>query len=318
MLTVFGSLNVDLVMTVAQLPRPSETVTSTSLRMVPGGKGANQARAARLMGCPVRLFGATGDDHQAPVALAALSAAGVDLQGVCAMQGRATGLAVVCVSSDGENLIVVDAGANAGLRAEAVPDDVLHESSMLLLQMEVPVAESMIVARRAKAAGCAVMLNAAPVTGLDELDVAALDWLVVNRSELAALCRHFGLGAGTPHEQIEALGARWGLHVVVTLGADGALLRRPTGDTYACPAPTVRAVDTTGAGDAFAGVLAASLAQGLDVPEALTRAVAAGSLACLRPGAQQAQPGLEDVVSSAADLPVPTLTRHASTRPHRL
>lgn len=302
MLLVFGSINLDLVVPVASWPRPGETVLGGALLTGPGGKGANQAHAAqRYLGTPrgpegrVSLFGAVGADAFAEPALAGLRAAGVDLAGVRRETGCATGVALISVRGSGENSIVVAPGANARPQAAWVDDGLLAACGALLLQMELPPAESLALAQRAKRQGVPVLLNAAPWTAGEPLPAGVLDWLVVNEGELAQAAAGRGLGTGAPlHAEAPAaavhLAGALGCGVLLTLGAHGALLADAGGVRAQAPALPVDVVDTTGAGDTCCGVFAAALAEGRPAAEALHRAVVAASLACTRWGAQSAQP----------------------------
>lgn len=283
MLLVFGSLNVDLVFAVPHLPRPGETVLTDGYVRLPGGKGANQAVAAAKAGATVAMVGAVGDDPLAEVAMAGLRAAGVDL-GLVRRLSAPTGVAVIGVERTGENAIVVAAGANAEVRAAAVPEAALDGVTTLLLQNEIPLAESLALARRAQARGSRVVWNLAPATALGADDLRAVDVLLVNRGELAHLA-----GTAAPEVAAGDLARRFGLDVVVTLGGAGALAIGPD-LAVRVPALAVGVVDTTGAGDAFAGALAAALDAGLGLDAAARRATVAGALTCTALGAQSAQP----------------------------
>lgn len=263
-----GSVNMDTVFDVDSLPRPGETVLATSARWTPGGKGANQAVAAARAGARVRFVGAVGDDPVAAQLRTHLADNGVDTSGLLAVGGP-SGSAVVMVDSAGENAIVVAPGANGRLTLD--PDGfraVVADCDVLLVQLEIPVATAIAAAREARAVGAIVMVNASPpAADLDEL-AAFTDVLIVNESEAE----------------------RWAwpvTHRVVTRGASGASYRAD-GEDITVPAPTVEVVDTAGAGDVFAGVLAAGWATGRDY--ALRRACAAGALATLVSGAGDCAP----------------------------
>ena len=282
---VVGSLNLDLVIRVAELPGPGETVRGGDLFRYPGGKGANQAVAAARLGRRVAMVGCVGDDQAGRELLASLAAAGVDGSRVRVVEGVPSGTACVTVSEDGDNQIVVSPGANARL----TPDDVaaapaVRAAAVTLLQLEVPLET---VAAAARTAGGRVVLNPAPVRALPAELLGRIDVLVPNRVELARLA-----GGPVPRTVQEAAGLAGRLAaraVVVTLGADGALV---VGDGRAnhVPAVPVRPVDTTAAGDAFCGGLADALAGGADLREAARRAVRVAAAACLRQGAQASLP----------------------------
>ncbi|MFS2008045.1 ribokinase [Duganella sp. CT11-25] len=291
MICVFGSINVDVGVATPRLPLPGETVLGGQALLSPGGKGANQAHAARCFGAQVRMFGATGDDGFAATALAALIAAGVDISGVAALPGLATGMALIMVDARGENSIVVAAGANLAAAAGQVPDEALGAGDCLLLQLETDIGETMALARRARRLGCKVILNASPLQPERLPDLDAVDILIANAHELQRLA---GSGAA-PAELALALAARHGCEVLVTLGAQGALLADPGGGLLTAAAFEVAVRDTTGAGDTFAGVFAAAISEGADRRRAMRYAAAAAALACTRPGAQAAQPLRADI-----------------------
>jgi ribokinase len=296
-IVVLGSLNVDFVARVPRLPAPGETLSARTFDMVPGGKGANQALAARRAGASVRLFGHVGDDALAPVALSRLADAGVDVSGV-AVAGAPTGVALIEVDGKGENTIVVAAGANAATRAEQVPDSALVPTTTVVLQLEVPLAEVAAMAQRAAARHARVVLNAAPAAALPERLIADVDVLVVNETEADALAQEHGAKGVA---DLCAAFARAERTLVVTRGAEGVSYTAQ-GDTFARRAPVVQAVDTVGAGDAFTGALAAALDRGADLDRAISEALAAGALACTRPGAQDALPSREEIRALADTL----------------
>lgn len=297
MLTVFGSINLDISVRSPQLPRPGETLLGGSNALLsPGGKGANQAHAARRFGVPTRMFGTVGEDAFATAALTMLREADVDLTGVEASAGDPTGLAVITVSEAGENTIVVAPGANHAVRAGQVPDAVLQSSRVLLLQLEVPWAESQALAWRARLAGCKVVLNASPLPPHEVLQpLDAIDLLIVNSVELDQLCAQHGIAEGEPLPNARRLAAALRRDVLVTLGAGGSFLMQANGEHIHAPALPVQAVDTTGAGDTYAGVLCAALATGEVPARAMAYASTAAALACQRPGAQAAQPSRAEI-----------------------
>ena len=292
--TVLGSLNVDEIATVSRLPEPGETVLATGLMRRPGGKGANQAVAAARAGARVRMVGATGDDTGDALLRTALSADDVDTGALRHVADQPTGLAVVTVQDDGENTITVVPGANAALGDDdvAAACERLATGDTLLLQLEVPLPVVAEAARAASAAGARVVLNAAPARPVDDV-LADVDVLVVNEHECLVLA-----GAqADPTAAGATLAQAHGLLVVVTLGAGGAAWTTGAAPVVH-PAPQVRAVDTTGAGDTFTGYLVAALDRGLDTDAALRLAVAAASIAVTRPGAQDGIPYAADVLAS--------------------
>ncbi len=304
MITVFGSINVDQVTRVKRLPGPGETVHGSDYSLIPGGKGANQALAACRAGAKVRLVGAIGDDALARVALGELQAGGVDLVSVARRAGT-TGLAVITVDDSGENTIVLSAGANARASAADIPDNAFASGDTLLLQMEVPLAESLAAAERARDAGARVILSLAPYEPLSHAAVRAVDMLIVNEHEAADFARHLALPPGAPEATVAALASTLGRTVVATLGPDGAIAADGK-DVIRVPALAVTPVDTTGAGDTFCGVLAAWLDEGASFRTAMARAAVAGSLAVTRAGAQPSFPTRTEIQDASLSPPAGT------------
>ncbi|MFO1324148.1 MAG: ribokinase [Burkholderiales bacterium] len=284
MVVVFGSINLDLVARVPRLPAPGETITGTGFAAAPGGKGANQALAARRAGADVALFGAVGRDAFASAALANLRSAGIDLSGVATVDAP-TGIALINVDDRGENAIAVVPGANAHARSAQVPSSRLAVGTTLLMQLEVPDAEVVALAARARASGATVVLNAAPAVALPPALLSDVAVLVVNEHEAACYASAWGLPADAP-AFMAAVRERFGGRIVITLGAEGAMTAVGHRIATVRP-PPVNVVDTTGAGDAFAGALAAALDRGEGPEAALTAGVAAGAQACTYAGAQE-------------------------------
>jgi ribokinase len=288
MIVVFGSINVDLVFEAPALPRAGETVLAPDYRALPGGKGANQALAARRAGALVSMYGCVGRDGFAATALELLDRDGVDLSGL-ARSDRATGCAAVCVDPSGENQIVVASGANRDARADDVPDTVLHSDTTVVLQLEVDLGEIAALIARARDEGARVVLNAAPAAKMPEAALAALDVLIVNRIEATMLAGALGSSEPDPVAAARWLAERSDCLTVVTLGGDGAVAFG-AGEAWGIDALAIEPRDTTGAGDTFAGVFAAALDDGAPVADALAHASVAAGLACLEIGAQQSIP----------------------------
>ena len=273
---VVGSVNIDMGFDVDTLPHPGETVLAASFRSTSGGKGANQAVAAARAGAQVQFVGAVGDDPAATALRAHLTANDVGTDGLITVPGP-SGSAVVVVDSTGENLIVVAPGANGRLALDsALLRGLVADCDVLLLQLEIPVPTATAAAREAHSAGATVIVNASPPGG-DPGELADLakvtDVVVVNETEAA----HWV----------------WPVpHRVITRGARGVTYAGD-GEELTVAAPTVKVVDTSGAGDVFAGVLAAGWANGHD--HALRRACAAGALATLMPGAGDCAPYAEAI-----------------------
>ena len=269
-IAVVGSVNLDLVARCERLPRPGETVTGATFARYAGGKGANQAVAAARLGADVQFVGAVGHDSFAEAALEGLRDAGVDLAAVREVD-TVTGVAVILVSSDGENQIVVAPGANTQL----MPSDVdVGDADAVLCQLEIPDAAVLEAARQARY----LCLNAAPARTID----IEPDLLVVNRLE---------------REIVGDIGRL----TAVTLGADGAVLVENGAEVARATPPPVNAVDGTAAGDAFTACLVVSLLEGRPREEALLRACAAGALAASRLGAQPSLPTVSEIDALLAE-----------------
>jgi ribokinase len=295
---VFGSINLDLVARVERLPRAGETLAGLAFYTAPGGKGANQALAARRAGADVALFGAVGRDAFAAPALRLLRDDGVRLS-TPAIAEAPTGVASIHVDAAGENAITVIAGANAHARSADIPDVLLGPATTVLLQLEAPASESLMLARRARALGARVVLNPSPVEGFEAAWREVVDVMVVNEHECGVVAASLDL-PGEPRAFAAAL-ARAGALGCVTLGAKGAVAASHDA-MFRVPPLAIEVVDTVGAGDAFTGVLAASLDASLPLADALARAAAAGALACAREGAQPSLPRAVDVDRHARTL----------------
>lgn len=273
---VVGSVNADLRFAVPSLPRPGQTVLASSMSSAPGGKGGNQAVAAARAGADVQMVAALGDDPAAGLLRAHLKENGVGLDGVVTVPGP-SGSAVVMVDSAAENAIVVAPGANAHLSvASAAVRDVIAASDVVLIQLEIPLGTANDAARVAREAGAVVIVNASPAGAPPHelLRLAeATDVVVVNQAEAAEW--HWPVA-----------------HLVITRGSRGASYLGD-GERFDIPAPAVEAVDTTGAGDVFAGVLAAHWHSGHE--DALRRACTAGALSTLASGAGDCAPTAEAI-----------------------
>jgi ribokinase len=304
MIVVFGSLNMDIVIPVRTLPRPGETVLTASYLMAPGGKGMNQAVAAARVGAPVAMAGCVGSDIFGDRLLEVLAAEGVDASLVRRVP-EPTGTAAVAVDAEGENAIVVASGANGVADDAAVPDARLGPGTTVVMQMEVPHEANWRLLARARAAGARTLLSLAPAAPIPADALDALSVLVLNRVEIGDLARQLGMGDAAPARLARGLASAHGTTIVVTLGADGALAAEPDGTLWTAPPLPVRPVDTTGAGDCFSGILAASLDAGHALPEALRRAGAGAALSCLALGAQAALPRAADVEARLAEAPTP-------------
>ncbi|CAH1652960.1 Ribokinase [Hyphomicrobiales bacterium] len=292
MIVVFGSVNIDLISTVERFPHPGETITGADHVVAAGGKGANQALAARRMGAEVAFVGAAGTDNFADLALAHLHADGVHLDHVATADG-VTGTAFITVDANGENQIVLSPGANAQVKAAALDEIVTAAGDSLLTQGEVSMGETEKALAWAKGRGMTRIFNLAPARPVSTKLLSLVDILIVNEEELRQVAERSGLHGGAS-DVVEKLASDLGLGVVVTLGAQGALAH-VDGQTARCPGFPVDPVDTTGAGDAFVGAFAAALDAGLRLEIAIRQGCAAGALACLKQGAQPSLPRRDDV-----------------------
>lgn len=306
---VVGSLNADLVVRTERIPGPGETVTGSDLVIVPGGKGSNQAAAAGKLGGDVAMLGCVGDDDNGRMLTDSLKASGVDVSGVTTLAGVSTGSALIVVDAKGENCIVVSPGANGKLSVDDITGATdffaaADESSVLTLCLEVSLDVVKAAAAAAREQGATVLLNVSPFAkiGADVLDL--VDILVVNAHELADLTEQPDF---EPHgdwtQVVESTRATLGDsgpdRVVVTLGGDGArTFLLSTGEVSdPVPAPTITAVDTTGAGDAFLASFAFRLAAGDEVLDAIALAVRVGAYAATGEGAQNSYPSAEQLAN---------------------
>jgi len=300
MIVVFGSINIDLVVPVERLPRPGETVLGPRYTLVPGGKGANQALAAARAGSQVRMIGRVGRDGFADLAVAQLKAAGINLSAV-EQDDLPTGCALIPVDRAGGNLIIVASGANSAAAERQVADALVGPDTLVMLQMEVPLAENWRLVERAKRRGARVVLNCAPAAAVPRATMAALDWLVVNEGEAELLARSLSLTAVDARSAGAAIAKVVGTTVIVTLGGEGAAAFSGPDAWTVGPLP-IKPVDTTAAGDAFVGAFAAAVDGGADLPTALHRASTAGGLACTVAGAQPSLPTKAAIERRLRDL----------------
>ncbi|GAA5185315.1 ribokinase [Rugosimonospora acidiphila] len=293
---VVGSANVDMIVRVEHLPEPGQTLLGTDVALRTGGKGANQAVAACRLGAETLLYAAVGTDAFGLQTREALAAEGVRLDHLVEVDGASTGMAMIMVAADGENTIVVAPGANHALDASATAGlaGVLAPGAVLAAQLEVPIDTCLAAADVARRAGARVVLNAAPLPKPGEPDFVALlravDVLIVNETEALALADRPAPSSPDGWILLARDLLRHGpAACVITLGGRGAVAHDGTCG-WVQPAFAADVVDTTGAGDAFCGALAASLAGGDSLAEAVGRGCAAGALATGMLGAQAALP----------------------------
>ena len=268
-LTVIGSVNLDIVASGSTLPAPGETVTGADLAKYPGGKGANQALAARRLGADVALVARIGDDDEARQATALLAAEGVELTQCRADAVAATGVALIAVSAEGENQIIVAPGANRTLQPDDLP---ALDADAVICQLEIPL-ES--VARAAETTRGLFCVNLAPPLNVPDVVFEKADLLIVNEPEAAIYGDRLHSGKGL---------------VAITYGARGAALFRQGREIARVQAPVITAVDTTGAGDSFVAALVVFLIEGMTPEDALLTACQVGALTATRAGAQPSFP----------------------------
>lgn len=286
---IVGSLNADLVVRTERFPAPGETVRGSELVTLPGGKGANQAAAAALLGGDVRMLGAVGADAHGELLTGSLRRAGADVAGVRRIDGTATGTAMITVNADGENTIVVSPGANDRLTADDVRDsDAFTGRGVLGLCLEIDTAVVAAAAQRAAADGATVLLNLSPYAEVPEELLAATDVLLVNEHEASTLLG-VDVESVDPAEVASRLAGRGIRRAVITRGSEGALVF-DDGDHATVPAVPVSAVDTTGCGDAFMGALALRLAAGDTLADSAAFAAVVGAYAATGHGAQSSYP----------------------------
>jgi ribokinase len=323
--TVLGSLNMDISVTVPRLPEPGATVLGSAARFTPGGKGANQAVAAARLGGAVSMVGCVGDDDFGRQLVAGLRDEGVDAGAVRTVPGVPTGLAMISVDAAGENMITVAPGANHEVGEEQVAAAGRADGRVLVICAEIPVS----AIRTAVAQSTRHVLNLAPAPPDAAAIVAGgVDWLVVNEGEAAAVLGRPVSGLAEAAQAAAALVQAGARHAVVTAGAHGAALATAAAAATGAPADAaaaaadaaiadatpataetieafkVQAVDTVGAGDAFVGALAVALAAGVPAAEAVRAAAAAGATAATRPGAQAGMPRPADILATTG-LPWP-------------
>ncbi|MFI2752129.1 ribokinase [Cellulomonas sp. P22] len=298
---VIGSVNLDIAVRVPRIAGPGETLLASSMSRSGGGKGANQAVAAARAGADTSFLGCLGDDADGARLRDSLTASGVRTDLVATVDAP-TGTALISVDDGGENAIVVVPGANAAVAAPSAEQrERIAAADVLLAQLEIPQA-AVVAAARARRTGAVFILNAAPSAPLSDELWSLIDILVVNQHEALDLC---GPDAGDVDQATRALTERVPL-VVVTLGSAGAVVARRGAAPARIPSPVVVAVDTTAAGDTFCGFVAAALARGLDILEAVRLGSSAASLAVQRRGAQDSVPtSAETRAQRDASYPAP-------------
>ena len=309
--SVLGSMNMDISVTVPRLPDPGATVLGSSARFAPGGKGGNQAVAAARLGAQARMAGCVGDDDFGGRLIGALQAESVDTSAVRTVRAVASGLALITMDPDGENIITVAPGANQAVGESEVSAACAPPVDVLVISAEIPVSAIAAALARARSGNMVSLLNLAPAPPeAASLLAGGVDWLVVNEPEAAAVLGRpvHGLAEAQAAAADVAAGSTGGGsepgaqpipgagHVVVTAGADGAAFAGPEGSGVMAGFP-VRAVDSVGAGDTFVGALAVALAVGASPEAAVRVACAAAAAAATRHGTQEAMPRRADVLA---------------------
>lgn len=291
---VVGSLNTDLVVQAPRFPKPGETISGKDLQIIPGGKGANQAVAAARQGMSVAMVGRVGSDSFGPELINNLQQNNVDASHVQIDSGSATGTAIIVVAEDGQNSIVLSPGGNGKVGSEDLDDVAFSDYKLLLLQLEIPIETVLSAARRAQGSGLGVLLNPAPARPLPDELLSLPDFIVPNESELSLLTNLPVNDVSSATVAARTLLERGIRHVIVTLGARGALIVNQ-GLTKHIPPFQVEVVDTTAAGDAFIAGFASALLQDKSLEEAVRYGCACGALAATRLGAQPSLPTKDEV-----------------------
>ncbi|MFB7146183.1 ribokinase [Agrobacterium deltaense] len=289
MIVTFGSINVDLIYLVEEIPQAGQTVLARGSRTEPGGKGANQALAAARDGAKVVMAGSVGDDAMAPIALQNLQGE-VDISRV-ARSREHTGSAAIMIDSSGRNMIAVSAGANLVAQSASVEDELIQNASYVLMQMENDVSEIENLIRRVSKYSAKSILNLAPAYPLDRELLSLVDIVIVNEDEAEALAGWLGC-----EPDAKSLSDTLKTGILRTLGSEGAEASI-NGEGFRVLALPIDAVDTTAAGDCFVGVLASALDRGFSFEAAMRRATTAAAIACSRPGSQSSIPHITETDS---------------------
>lgn len=296
--TVIGSLNMDLVVRAERSPKAGETLAGTEFGLVPGGKGANQAIAASRYGAPTTMVGGVGKDAFGPVLLDSLNASGIATEHIKVCDDVSTGTATIIVEANGENRIIIVAGANGQVTPDYIesiwPD--IAQSSMILLQHEIPMESIALIIDKAASEEIPVYLNPAPFYPLSNDTLSKISVLIVNEIEGAALSGAKITDIPSAVEAANRIIAKGVETIIVTLGHQGSVLVNRKSHIYQ-PAFMVEAVDTTAAGDTFVGVFAASILEGKSESDALMLATAAAGLTVTRKGAQPSIPDHEEIMA---------------------
>jgi ribokinase len=293
-IVVVGSLNMDLSIQVPRIPSPGETISGGNLLTNAGGKGANQAIACACLGKKVAMVGCVGNDDFGRSLKNGLNTKGVDTRSISESSSAPTGTAMIMVDGKGENCIVLSIGANRFVNIDTTAEESIRRAKILLLQLEIPVNVVVNAIEIANRWNVPVLLNPAPAIPIPVQILSKVDYLVPNETEAALLTNIQIKDNSTAEKAASVLLAQGAKTVIITRGADGALMM-DANETMHIPAFTVNAVDTTGAGDAFIGGLATAIIEGKDRKTTLEFASAAGALASTKPGAQVSLPCRHEV-----------------------
>ncbi len=305
MIIVFGSINMDVNMTVKRFPEDGETILAPSYTSTPGGKGANQALAAARAGSKTAIVGCVGDDGPGLRILNKLKRNEVITSGVAKSDDYPTGMATVVKDRSGGNRIIMASGANVAVSADQAPAEILHSKNLLLTQMEVPLEQNAIAMKTAHDNGAKVILNLAPALTIPKEMLSLVDYLIVNQIEAKQLAKNLKLDPKKDTVKLAQAMAKQGkLTCIVTMGAEGIIAVTAEGKGWQIPSMDLEKVaDTTGAGDCFCGTFAACLHEGRSLETALKMATVASGLSCLKEGTQSSYPYLaeiEDAMKTAA------------------
>ena len=308
MITVFGSANWDLFFPVADLPARDTALFIPSHHAAPGGKGVNQAIAAKMAGSDVQFYGAMGDDAFAQNFFKAFQQYGVDASGVELLSDHQTGIASIFVDHvDGTHRVVVSLGANLLAREPSVPNNAIGPDSILVTQGEAPIDETIKLVRRAKDNGATTMLNFAPANqNLTSSFMRDLDYIILNEYEADAVGQQFQIPSQNKIDFAKTLSQTFNVHSIITLGPDGAVYAGTDG-VMVLPALPIQPVDTIGAGDALVGFFASAIERKIPIKEALRHGIVAGSLACTKYGAQTGLPTQDEVLKRVPEIHVQRL-----------
>lgn len=297
MIIVFGSNILDQFFELQNLdlftnPHGEDALHLPTHTEAPGGKGANQAVAAAKAGGQVRFFGAVGDGGHGRALIQNFQNHGINTTGILLSQNHPTGVASILNMPGGKHKIVVSQGANADARASQIPDEILNDKALLLLQAELNSKENESLMKRAKSKGAKIVLNIAPANPVSAEALQCVDYLVVNEAEAEATAKNLGIVYKNAEQIASVFAQKFNLVAIVTLGDKGAVAVSPANVKEALFVPTlkIKAVDSVGAGDAFCGALAAAIDKNMSLADALKRASVAGALACTKIGAQSALP----------------------------